>query len=181
MNVDDSDVASPHTRCDLLENKLLGAEDFEGRRVFRWRADQDQIIVFCIVQRKKAASLDAKILVQRAKYLVECMLGQNFADSSVVVQDWRFRVARCIEVAHAGIRPANESRVTENNPRLLRAREETLPEDAIGQGWLRCFDPGMRIVDEAYGGAIWGTRIIDEIYERAISGNSQDSRKNDSN
>src|SRR5258706_13389084 len=145
MSIDDSHVAGPRTVCDLLENKVLGAEDFEEGRVFCWCADQDQVVVFFVVEREKAASLDPKILVQRVKYLVKRMHSQDLADSSVVIQDECVRVAGRIEITHPSIWPANESRVTENDPRLLGAREETLPEDTVGQGrgWL---DSGWSVI-----------------------------------
>src|SRR5258706_5424924 len=87
MSIDDSHVASPHTVCDLLENKLLGAEDFEEGRGFWGCADQNQVVVFCVVEREKTASLDPQILVQRVKYLVKRMHRQDLADSTVGIQD----------------------------------------------------------------------------------------------
>src|SRR5258707_15759919 len=97
MSIDDSHVAGPRTVCDLLENKVLGAEDFEEGRVFCWGAGQDQVVVFCVVEREKAASLDPKILGERVKYLVEGMDGQDPPDSRVVIQDEGGPVAAPIE------------------------------------------------------------------------------------
>src|SRR5258706_15152643 len=87
MSIDDSHVAGPRTVCDLLENKVLGAENFEEGRVFCWGADQDQGVVFFVVEREKAASLYSKILGQRVKYLVKRMHRQDLADSRVVDQE----------------------------------------------------------------------------------------------
>src|SRR5258708_8878549 len=127
MSIDDSHVAGPRTVCDLLENKVLGAEDFEEGRVFCWCADQDQVVVFCVVEREKAASLDPKILVQRVKYLVKRMHGQDLAASSVVIQDECVRVPPRIEITHPGICPATETPVTATHPSPPCAAPKPLP------------------------------------------------------
>src|SRR5215469_4237801 len=43
-------------------------------------------------------------------------------------------VAAAIVVAHAGLRPADETSIAEDHPRLLLAGDETVPENAKGSG-----------------------------------------------
>src|ERR1700721_4669365 len=57
-----------------------------------------------------------------------------FPNPRVMVRDEGSGVARCFEVAHPRLRPADEAPIAEDHPRLLRAGEEAIPEELVN-GW----------------------------------------------
>ena len=68
---------------------------------------------------------------------VEVVDGQNFADTSVVIEDWRFAVSFRVEIAHAKSGRSDKLRVTENRPGLFGTGDEAFPKDTEGSGSLR--------------------------------------------
>src|SRR6267143_3098668 len=59
---------------------------------------------------------------------IESVYRQHFADSGVVIRDYRAGIPGTIEVAHASVRPADEGCVAEDDPRLLRPGKKPSPE-----------------------------------------------------
>ncbi len=74
-------------RSDFLEHEILRAREFQEREVFGRRTDENEIVVFGIVQGEQASSLDANLLAQLPKDLIQSVHGDHFSDSRVVVED----------------------------------------------------------------------------------------------
>ena len=74
--------------------------------------------------------------MQHRENQVEVVDGQNFADTGVVIEDWRLAVPLRVEIAHAKGGSSDELRVAENGPRLLGAGYEAFPEDTEWSGRL---------------------------------------------
>src|SRR5216683_1827161 len=74
---------------DLLEDEALSVGNLEENQVFYRRTDENEIVIFGIVQREQATAFDANTLVKLRKDVVQSMDGENFADSGVVIQDAR--------------------------------------------------------------------------------------------
>src|SRR6266446_10304415 len=71
------------------------------------------------------------------KNTIQSVHRQHFADSRVVIQDHRAGILGTIVVAHANVGPADEGRVTEDDPRLLRSGEKTFPENVKSDRHIR--------------------------------------------
>src|ERR1700739_4504680 len=124
MHIKDSQVALSGALCDALEDELARSRNFQQVQIFRGRADEDQVVVLRVVERKKATPLDAKIAVQLTKYLVETVDCNHLADTRVMIPNHVLWVTGGMVIAHAGFGPANESRVAEDHPRLFGAGEK---------------------------------------------------------
>ena len=135
--VDNGMVAFTRTGGDLLENEFLSAWNFQQRKIFNWRADENQIVVFGVVQRKEASSLEPDAAVKKAENAIEFVNGQNLADAGIVVENIGVAIMRRIAVTHARLGPADKSGVAENDPRLFRPRGETSPKNSKrGRDWF---------------------------------------------
>src|SRR5207245_9029932 len=62
MNIDNLDVAGTRTGRDLLKYELVGTGDFKKREILRRGSNENQIIIFCVIQGEQAAALDANLL-----------------------------------------------------------------------------------------------------------------------
>src|SRR5207302_9484847 len=113
-----------------LEHKVLRTRNFTQRQVLRWRTNEDQVIVLGVDQRKKTAALNTQILVEQIEDFIKSMHRQNFSHARVVIEDVRSGVLRGVVITHSTVRTPHESRIAEDDPGLLRAREKPLPENA---------------------------------------------------
>src|SRR4029077_3299846 len=81
--VDDFHLSRARTLQYAAEEELFRAGNFQKREFSAGRADEDQIVVFGVVERKEAATFYAQRLVQGCKNKVEVVYGQNFAHTGV--------------------------------------------------------------------------------------------------
>src|ERR1700731_1007137 len=128
MKIDDLHGAHARPRSDLPEVEFLDIWQLQEGQIFRRRANEDEIVVFCVIQGKQAAALDANLLMKLPENIIQRVYRQHFADSSVVIQDHRAGIPGTIVIAHASVRPADEGSVTEDDPRLLRPGKKPSPE-----------------------------------------------------
>jgi len=144
MDIEDFHVAGARTSGNLLEDEFLRTGDVQQGQVFRRGADKNQVVVFCIVEREKTAALYANALTKQAEDSIQLVDCQHFADTRVVIQDLRFRIARRVVIAHALVGPSRKRGVAENNPGLFGASQKTLPEN-VKRRWRRLnFGTGIR-------------------------------------
>src|SRR5262249_2893918 len=115
MHIDDFHVARARTIGDASKEKLLDTWNFQQGEIFAGRSNENQIVVFCVVQREQAAPFNTKRLVQSGKDKVEIVHGKDFAYASIVVENRRFPVFFGVVIAHAGVGTAYESGVTEDD------------------------------------------------------------------
>src|SRR5258708_17072420 len=108
MKIDDLHGAHKRPGSNLLEDKFLRVRQLQEGQIFRRRADEDEIVVFCVIQGKQAAALYANLLMELSENIIESVYRQHFADSGVVIRDYRAGIPSTIEVAHASVRPADE-------------------------------------------------------------------------
>jgi hypothetical protein len=132
MEIDDFGVAAAITVADLAEDEFLGAGDVEEGEIFRGRADEDEVIVFGVVEGEEAATFYAEFLVKEVEDTVEFVDGEDFADAGVVIEDELAFVSGGVVVAHADVGAAGEGGVAEDDPRFFGASEEAAPESMEG-------------------------------------------------
>lgn len=134
VEVANAEIAFAGAVGDTLKDELAGAWNFEKGQIFGGRTDEDQVAVLGVVERKEAAALDAKGVMQGTEELVQGVDGEDFADASVVIPDGVWAVLRWVEVTHAGFRAAEEGGVAEDDPGLVGALEEGTPKISHGGG-----------------------------------------------
>jgi hypothetical protein len=64
LYIDDFHISRARPVIYLPEHKFFGARHVQQRQVFRGRSDEDQVIVFRVVQRKQTPAFHAKRLVK---------------------------------------------------------------------------------------------------------------------
>lgn len=128
VDIDDREIALARAGIDAIENKLLCAGNFAEVQILGGGADEDDVVVLGIVEREEAATLDAKLAVERTDDQIEIVDGQDFADAGVVIPNGVARILEGIEVAHAGLGASDESGIAEDDPRLVRTTKKRLPE-----------------------------------------------------
>src|SRR6266436_7250069 len=89
VHVGDFHGSFGNARWDSLEDEALSVWNLEENQVFYRRTDENEIVIFGIVQREQATAFDANTLAKLRKDVVQSMDGENFADSGVVIQDAR--------------------------------------------------------------------------------------------
>src|ERR1700719_4169021 len=114
MDVDNGLVALARSRSHAAENDFLSPRDFEQRQVLESGADEDQVVVLCVVEGKQAATLYANLPVQQSENAVQFMDRQDLAHTGVMVQNKAALVLYGIVIAHARFGPAHKRRVAEN-------------------------------------------------------------------
>src|SRR5260370_12147890 len=129
MNIDDLHGAGARPGSNLLEGEFLRVRQLQKSKVYRRRANEDEIVVVGVVKGKQAAALDANLLVKSSEDTIECMHRQHFANSGVMIRNHGAGILGTIVIAHANVRPADKGCVTEDDPRFLGTGEEALPEN----------------------------------------------------
>src|SRR6266478_3426971 len=142
MNTDDRQIALARPGTNPLKDKLLGARNLEQGEVFRRRTNENQVIVFRVVEGEQAPALHTKAPVKGCKSVIETVHGQDFTDTGVVVPKHIPRIPGRIVVAHAGLRAAHEGCIAEDGPRLFRSSEKAPPES------VKCCWGLLRLVRE---------------------------------
>src|SRR5258707_12354414 len=145
MEINDLHGASAGHRSDLFEDECLGGGQLQNGEIFGRRANEDEIVVFGVVQGKQAAALDANLLAKSSENAIEGVHRKHFTDSGVMIQDHRAGILGTIVIAHASVGPADESCVAEDDPWLLRSGEKPPPENMKSNGHIRaiaCY-PGL--------------------------------------
>src|SRR6267378_859955 len=137
MKIDNFHSARAPPGSDLFECEFLGAWQLQERQIFRRRANEDEIVVFCVIQGKQATALDANLLMKSSENVIEGVHRQHFSDSGVVIQDHCAGIPGTVVVAHTNERPADEGRVTEDDPGLLRPGEKPYPENVKSHRQIR--------------------------------------------
>ena len=86
---------------------------------------------------KQGAALHSDLAVEESEDAVELMNGEHFSHACVVVENHAARIRSGVEVVHIGIRMPNEAGIAEDDPRLLRRSDETIPKNLIRgrDGW----------------------------------------------
>src|SRR5436309_12781879 len=105
--------------------------------MFRRRANEDEIVVLGVIERKQATALDANLLMKFCENSIESVHRQHFADSGVMIRDHGPGIPGTIVVAHANVRPADEGGVAEDDPRLLRPSHQASPETVKSNRLIR--------------------------------------------
>src|ERR1700682_2798029 len=108
MKIDDLHGAGARSRGELFEDEFLGVGEFQEREVLRRRTDEDEIVVFGIIEGKQASALDTNWLMKTGQDVIQGMHREHFADSRVVIQDYSAGIPGPIVIAHTGIGPAHE-------------------------------------------------------------------------
>src|SRR6266566_1961229 len=146
MKIDDLHGARAGPGSDLLEGEFLSGGQLQEGQIFRRRANEDEVVVLGVIQRKQATALDTNLLMKFAENAIESVNGQDFADSGVVIQDHRAGILGAIVVAHANVGPADEGGVAEDHPRFLRAGKEAFPENPKSNRQIQALagQPGFR-------------------------------------
>src|ERR1700687_6482110 len=67
MKIDDFHGARARPRSDLFECEFLGVWQLQERQIFRRRANEDEIVVFCVIQGKPATAFDANLLMKSSE------------------------------------------------------------------------------------------------------------------
>src|SRR6266436_1192786 len=101
MDVDNGLVAFARSGSHAAENEFLSSRDFQQRQILERRADEDQVIVLCVVEGKQTAALYANLPVQQSENAVQFMDSQNLAHTGVMVQNKAALVLCGVVVAHA--------------------------------------------------------------------------------
>ena len=70
MHIDDRQVAFAVGPAPIVGKQIHGYWEFRQGEVFRRRAQEDQVIIFDVVEREQAAALYPNLPVQRAEDLV---------------------------------------------------------------------------------------------------------------
>ncbi len=118
MNIDDFGVAAANADGDLAKDEFLGAGNVEQGEIFGRRADEDEVVVLGVVERKQAAAFYANFLVEKIEDAIEFVDGEDFADAGVVIEDRLALIAGGVEVAHANVGASGEWGVAEDDPRF---------------------------------------------------------------
>src|SRR5260370_14972707 len=129
MKIDDLHSARAGPGNDLFEGEFLSGRQLQEGQIFRRRANEDEVVVLGVIQRKQATALDTNLLMKFAENAIESVNGQDFADPGVVIQDHRAGIPGSIVVAHANVGPADKGGVAEDHPRVLAAREKAFPDN----------------------------------------------------
>src|SRR6266481_1852379 len=115
--------------------------------------------------RPRSNLLEADLLMEFFEDTIESVHGQHFADSGVMIQNHGAGILGTIVVAHANVRPADKGRVTEDDPRFLRAGEKALPENMKSNRHIRA----------VAGYAGFGNSAV----QKAVRGNGDDGSEHD--
>src|SRR5258708_3286990 len=127
MKIHDLHGAHAWSRSNLFEGEFLSGWQLQEGEIFRRRANEDEVVVFGVVQGKQAAGVDGNLLMKFSKNVIQGMHRQHLTDSGVEVRDYRAGILSTIVVAHANVRPADEGCVAEDDPRLLGSGEKPSP------------------------------------------------------
>src|SRR6201999_4462106 len=119
-------------------DKILRTGDVAQRKVLRWRANKDHVIVLDVIEREQAAALHPNLAVQHPEGVIECMDRQHLPNAGVVLKNFIARIAGGIEVTHSRLGASHEGPVAENHPGFFRPVGEGLPEGGkSGGSWSR--------------------------------------------
>src|SRR5258705_9457053 len=130
MKIDNFHSARARPRSDPFECECLGVWQLQERQIFRRETNEDEIVVFCVIQKKQDTALEANLLMKFSENIIEGVLRQHFSDSGVVIQDRCAGIPGTVVVSHANERQAYEGRVAEDDPGLLWPSENTSPVNA---------------------------------------------------
>src|SRR5579864_7348946 len=119
MQVDDRQVPFSRPRIDSQEHERLSSGNVEQGKILRGRANENQVVILGIVERKKCAALHPDGTIQQRENMVKLVNGQHLSHAGVVIHDERSAVGGWIEVAHSSLRSADKAAVAEDNPGLL--------------------------------------------------------------
>src|SRR5579859_7334817 len=137
MNVEDGEISLARAGVESLENKFLRSGNIQEREILRWRADENQVVIFGVIEREQGAALDPNRPIEEPKHQIELVDRQHLSDPGVMIEDEGARIGCGVEVAHPGLGPSYKVAVAEDDPGLLRAVHETIPKNLIGSGdWL---------------------------------------------
>src|ERR1700722_238830 len=134
MNVEYGKISFARSSVEAAENEFLSSGNIPQSEILRGRADENQVVVLGVVERKQGSALHAQRAIKQFEDVVELMDGEHFAYAGVMIKNKSARVGCGIEVAHASFRPADKTAVAEDHPRLLRAGREAIPKNLIDLG-----------------------------------------------
>src|ERR1700746_960474 len=120
MKIDYFHGAGAGSGSNLFERELLRIRQFQERKVFRRRANENEVVVLGVIQGKEAAALDADWLMKSSKNIIKSMYRQHFAHPGVMIEDHRAGILGSIVVAHANVGASDKGGVAEDDPRFLR-------------------------------------------------------------
>jgi len=145
MKIDDLHGAHKRPGSNLLEDKFLRVGQLQERQILRRRANEDEIVVFGVIQGKQATALDANLLMKFSENIIEGVHRQHFAHSGVMIRNRRAGILGSIVVTHANVRPADKGCVTEDDPRFLWPGEKPFPKNVKSQRGIRAIagQPGF--------------------------------------
>ena len=99
-----------------MNSWVLG--EFQEGEVLRRRTNEDEIVVFGIVEGKQASAFDTNWLMKTGQDVIQGMNCEHFADSGVVIQDYSAGIPGPIVIAHTDIGPAHKCCIAEDDPGL---------------------------------------------------------------
>src|SRR5581483_10193077 len=134
VHVGDAEGAFVWTGFEPLEDELLTTRKVQEGQVLSRRANEDQIIVAGVVERKKAAALYSDGLVQLIENVIQVVNRQHLANPRVVVEDEFTGIALRVQIAHAGFRAADKCSIAKDYPRRIRSSRELAPESTQRSG-----------------------------------------------
>src|ERR1035437_8723887 len=114
MNVQYGKISFSRPGVQAPENKFLGSRNIEQGEIFRWRTNENQVVVLGIVQREQGSALDPDRTIEERENMVQFVNGQHLSHAGVVVEDESAPVGGWIEVAHPSFGPSNKAAVAED-------------------------------------------------------------------
>jgi len=132
MNIDNSLITFAGAGLDPVKHKFLGAGDFKERKILRGRADEDEVVIFGVIEGEKAAAFDTNSAMKEVEDVVEFVDTEDLSDAGVMIENGGIAVALSIAVPHASFRAAHEGSVAENDPGFILAGDEAVPKNLEG-------------------------------------------------
>src|SRR5215471_6169397 len=132
--VDDFHISGTRPGLNLLKDKFTSAWNLLQSQILRRRANENQVVVFCVVQRKKASSLNPQGLVECSENQIQIVNRKNLSDASVMIKNRTLSILGGVVIPHARIGASDEGGIAENDPRFFGTRGKTSPEDT---NWRR--------------------------------------------
>src|SRR5258708_30171363 len=131
MNVHSLHLSLASPRIHGLKNECLGSRDLQQSQILRRGADEDEIVVPDIIERRQRPTLHPQLAVEKAENPVQFMDRQDLAHSGVMIENRRMRIGGRAEVTHVRLRPPHKVGVAENHPGWLRRSQKRAPENLI--------------------------------------------------
>src|SRR5260370_16332988 len=127
MKIDDLHGAHKRPGSNLLEDKFLRVGQLQERQILRRRANEDEIVVFGVIQGKQATALDANLLMKFSENIIEGVHRQHFAHSGVMIRNPPAGILGSIVLIHPNLRPAGKGLLLEGYPRISSPSANLFP------------------------------------------------------